>query len=50
MAGKTKYPTKTPDKDVKVSEKEMEKGGYGMAGKGDVKYPPAKKEVKKAKK
>lgn len=50
MAGKTKYPTKTPDKDVKVSEKEREKGGYGMAGKGGVEYPPARKDVKKEKK
>lgn len=49
MAQKVKYPTKTPDKEEKVTEAEREKGGYGMVEKEGVTYPPAKKEVKKKK-
>jgi hypothetical protein len=47
MAKKTEYPTKTPDVEKKVSEKEREEGGYGMVVKDGVAYPPARKEVKK---
>jgi hypothetical protein len=50
MAKKTEYPTKTPDVEKKVSEKEREKGGYGMAEKGGVAYPPSREEPKKKKK
>jgi hypothetical protein len=47
MAKKVKYPIKTPDKEEKVSDVEREKGGYGMAKKDGITYPPAKKEGKK---
>lgn len=47
MEQKGKYPTKTPDKEEKVSEAEREKGGYGMAQKEGVSYPPAKEEEMK---
>ncbi len=43
MAKKVAYPTKTPDKEVKVSKKEREEGGYGMAEKEGVTYPPKRK-------
>ncbi len=46
MAHKVNYPTKTPDKEEKVTEAEREKGGYGMAKKEGITYPPAKKEKK----
>jgi hypothetical protein len=43
------YPTKTPDVEEKgkVSEEQREKGGFGMAEKGGVEYPPKRKDVKK---
>lgn len=51
MAEKKKgelYPTKTPDVEHKeISPEEREKGGYGMAEKGGVEYPPKRKEAKK---
>ncbi len=37
MAKSVKYPMKTPDKKTK---KEREEGGYGMASKEGVTYPP----------
>jgi len=43
MAQKERYPTKTPDKVEKVTEKQRDEGGYGMAKKGGITYPPAKK-------
>ena len=50
MVQKVKYPTKTPDKEEKVSEAEREKGGYGMVEKEGITYPPARMEVRKEKK
>jgi hypothetical protein len=48
MAKTEKFPMKTPDvKEKKISEKERDEGGYGMANKDGVTYPPAKKEHKK---
>ena len=48
MAQKDKFPTKTPDvAEKKITEKERAEGGFGMAKKGGVTYPPAKKEGKK---
>lgn len=48
MAKTEKFPMKTPDvKEKKISEKERDEGGYGMANKDGVTYPPAKKERKK---
>ena len=41
------YPEKTPDVEEKVSKAQREEGGYGMAEKGGVEYPPKRKEVKK---
>jgi len=44
MAQKEKFPEKTPDKaEKKVTEKERDEGGYGMAEKEGITYPPAKK-------
>jgi hypothetical protein len=44
MAQKEKFPTKTPDKkEEKITEKEEEEGGYGMAKKEGITYPPSKK-------
>ncbi len=47
MAQKEKFPTKTPDKVEKVTEKQRDEGGYGMAKKEGITYPPAKKQGKK---
>jgi hypothetical protein len=48
MAQKEKFPMKTPDgEEKKITEKERAEGGYGMAKKEGVVYPPAKKEGKK---
>jgi hypothetical protein len=48
MAQKEKFPMKTPDKEEKkITEKERDEGGYGMANKDGVTYPPARKENKK---
>ena len=39
---------KTPDVEKKkITEKERDEGGYGMANKDGVTYPPAHKEGKK---
>jgi hypothetical protein len=44
MATKKNAPMKTPDVDVvKVSDEERAKGGYGMAMKDGIAYPPARK-------
>jgi len=43
MAVKNNAPMKTPDVEVvKISEKERSKGGYGMAMKDGITYPPAR--------
>ena len=48
MPQKEKFPMKTPDKEEKkITEKEREEGGFGMAKKEGVVYPPSKKESKK---
>jgi hypothetical protein len=48
MPQKEKFPMKTPDKEEKkITEKERDEGGYGMAKKEGVIYPPAKKDGKK---
>jgi hypothetical protein len=49
MAQKEAFPTKTPDKEeIKITEKQRDEGGYGMANKDGVTYPPVnKKENKK---
>lgn len=48
MVQKDKFPTKTPDvQEKKITEKERAEGGYGMAEKDGVTYPPARKESKK---
>ncbi len=43
MALKEKFPTRTPDKVEKVTEKQRDEGGYGMAKKDGITYPPSKK-------
>jgi hypothetical protein len=41
MTQKEKFPMKTPDgEEKKITEKEREEGGYGMAKKDGVTYPP----------
>jgi hypothetical protein len=48
MKQSEKFPMKTPDKDEKkIPEKERAEGGYGMAEKEGITYPPARKEGKK---
>ena len=48
MEQKEKFPMKTPDKEEKkITEAERDAGGYGMAEKDGITYPPAKKEGKK---
>jgi len=47
MAQTEKFPMKTPDvEEKKITEKERDKGGYGMAKKDGVKYPPVNEEKK----
>jgi len=48
MAQKETFPMKTPDKEEKkITENERAEGGYGMAMKDGIVYPPARKEDKK---
>ena len=48
MAQKQAFPTKTPDKEEKkITEKQRDEGGFGMANKDGVTYPPANKKVNK---
>ena len=48
MAQKGNFPTMTPDKEEKkITEKERDEGGYGMAKKDGVTFPPAMKKDKK---
>jgi hypothetical protein len=48
MAQTEKYPMKTPDvEQKKITDKERDEGGYGMAKKDGITYPPVNKEGNK---
>jgi hypothetical protein len=49
MAQAEKFPMKTPDaEEIKITEKQRDEGGFGMANKDGVTYPPVnKEEIKK---